>query len=535
VRIVIYNIKLNLTSKVKNVFETKILIPNANLNSIQFKLKIFDGAQEIDYLQYQEAFLYFEKKNGTISIGEAEINADHVLYDLQQSDYSFPGVVRAELRLYSEDSIYAPLYFTFVSLKSIDTDGETAHNYIDMLQRTLERAKELLGDIPKIEGVLSAQSDLPAIGKQGDAYIVKEENDVGNIYVWDNGAWALAGVTGLKGDAGESAYNLAIDAGFDGSLEEWLESLKGATGDEGATGPEGPEGIQGPRGPDGIQGSQGIQGVQGAQGERGIPGTPGADGKSAYSVAVEEGFAGDVDAWLASLKGEPGEKGDPGPVGPVGSEGPIGGVGSTGADGKSAYEIALENGFSGSKAAWLESLRGPEGQGINILDVYNTLDELSAAHPEGQSGDCYVVLNSDDTGSIYIWKDSDWTFSGKTGAKGEQGADGKSAYEIAAENGFSGDADAWLESLQGPEGEQGPQGSEGSEGSEGPEGAQGVQGEDGKSAYQIAVELGFIGVESEWLESLKGEKGDEGDQGPQGSTGAQGPVGPQGVEGDSAR
>lgn len=35
----------------------------------------------------------------------------------------------------------------------------------------------------------------------------------------------------------------------------------------------------------------------------------------------------------------------------------------------------------------------------------------------------------------------------------------------------------------------------------------GVDGKDGKSAYEVAVENGFIGTEQEWLESLKGEKG----------------------------
>ena len=34
-----------------------------------------------------------------------------------------------------------------------------------------------------------------------------------------------------------------------------------------------------------------------------------------------------------------------------------------------------------------------------------------------------------------------------------------------------------------------------------------IKGEDGKSAYQIAVENGFIGTEAEWLESLKGDTG----------------------------
>lgn len=39
----------------------------------------------------------------------------------------------------------------------------------------------------------------------------------------------------------------------------------------------------------------------------------------------------------------------------------------------------------------------------------------------------------------------------------------------------------------------------------------GTRGGDGKSAYQIAVDNGFIGNEAQWLASLKGDKGDKGD------------------------
>lgn len=38
-------------------------------------------------------------------------------------------------------------------------------------------------------------------------------------------------------------------------------------------------------------------------------------------------------------------------------------------------------------------------------------------------------------------------------------------------------------------------------------------GNDGKSAYEIAVDNGFVGTETEWLESLKGSDGDKGDNG----------------------
>lgn len=62
----------------------------------------------------------------------------------------------------------------------------------------------------------------------------------------------------------------------------------------------------------------------------------------------------------------------------------------------------------------------------------------------------------------------------------------KSAYDIAVDNGFVGTEQEWLDSLK-----------------------------QGKSAYEIAVENGFVGSEVEWLESLKGSKGDAGDDGMQ--------------------
>ena len=44
----------------------------------------------------------------------------------------------------------------------------------------------------------------------------------------------------------------------------------------------------------------------------------------------------------------------------------------------------------------------------------------------------------------------------------------------------------------------------------------GENGIDGKSAYQLAVEKGFIGTEAEWIASLKGKNGLQGIQGPKG-------------------
>lgn len=102
----------------------------------------------------------------------------------------------------------------------------------------------------------------------------------------------------------------------------------------------------------------------------------------------------------------------------VDDEGNIRVLESSGQDGKSAYELAVEEGFIGSEVQWLQSLKG-----IN----------------------------------------------------------GKSAYQIALDGGFTGTSQEWLESLVGVE---------------------------GKSAYQVAVEAGFSGTNLDWLDSLKGDTGE---------------------------
>lgn len=51
----------------------------------------------------------------------------------------------------------------------------------------------------------------------------------------------------------------------------------------------------------------------------------------------------------------------------------------------------------------------------------------------------------------------------------------------------------------------------------------------GKSAYEIAVDEGYSGTETQWLESLKGDNGEPGPQGPQGEKGDKGDPGAGGV------
>ena len=81
--------------------------------------------------------------------------------------------------------------------------------------------------------------------------------------------------TGLDGQNGLSAYEIAVKNGFAGTEEQWLESLKGQDGQPGQNGSDGV----------GINGQNGL---------------------SAYEIAVNHGFSGSEEEWLESLKGQNG-------------------------------------------------------------------------------------------------------------------------------------------------------------------------------------------------------------------------------------
>ena len=160
-----------------------------------------------------------------------------------------------------------------------------------------------------------------------------------------------------KGKDGKSAYQIATENGFIGTEEEWLESLKGIDGKDGADGAPGQDGIDGKNGADGHDGVNGI------------------DGKSAYEIAVANGFTGTEVEWLESLKGSDGRDGADGLPGKDGIDGE---PGVNGTDGKSAYIIAVEHGFTGTETEWLASLKGADGKDAPEVDLsnYATKDEL---------------------------------------------------------------------------------------------------------------------------------------------------------------
>ena len=209
---------------------------------------------------------------------------------------------------------------------------------------------------------------------------------------------AVAAVEGIEDDIEQTVTDLLLSGE--------IELPPGKQGPEGPEGPQGPPGPPGADGKDGDDGERGPEGPRGPKGEDGAPGAPGADGNdgaSAYQVAVAAGFVGTEAEWLDSLVGEEGPRGPQGkrgPEGPQGEEGPRGPAGAPGEEGS-------------------EGPRGPQGI-------------------QGEPGS-----------------------DGSDGADGAPGADGKSAYQIALDEGFVGDEAAFLDSLVGAEGPQGPKGEKG--------------------------------------------------------------------------
>lgn len=192
--------------------------------------------------------------------------------------------------------------------------------------------------------------------------------------------------------------------------------------------------------------------------------------------------------------------------------------------GYSAYEVALQQGFEGSKDEWLRALVGPQGEtGVSISDVRLnddftltvTLDngtEFTTESIKGNKGDKGQKGDKGDKGDIgigisFVRLNDDYTLT----IIFSDGSDYKTHIPIRGEKGQQG-----VQGVQGPKGdtgERGPQGQQGIQGEQGPRGQTGPQGQIGP-------------------QGPKGQKGDTGQRGPQGQVGPKGKQGPQGPKGD---
>ena len=174
---------------------------------------------------------------------------------------------------------------------------------------------------------------------------------------------ALNSYSPRTGIDGKSAYDIWIDNGNTGTIDDFLDSLIGPIGPVGPRGLRGERGERGEQGPQGIQGIQGIQGEQGEQGEKGDPFT--------YDDFTEEQLAGLV-----------------GPQGPQGEQGPKGDQGNTGSSVEYPYELV--NNLTTNDAT--KGLSAQMGKQIGSL-INGTLFDFAL------TANYYVVWNQGDLAS----------------------------------------------------------------------------------------------------------------------------------------
>lgn len=144
------------------------------------------------------------------------------------------------------------------------------------------------GDTPYIKdgywwiGGLNTQVPTSTPGPKGDTPEIKE------------GYWWISGKnTGVlaspKGDPGKSAYEIAVEEGFSGTISEWLTSLRGPSGEKGENGQDGTTPHIGSNGNWYLgERDTGVQ-AQGPKGNPGAHGKDGAPGKDGLTTAVNIG------------------------------------------------------------------------------------------------------------------------------------------------------------------------------------------------------------------------------------------------------
>ena len=159
--------------------------------------------------------------------------------------------------------------------------------------------------------------------------------------------------------------------------------------------------LQGPQGVQGVQGIQGIQGDTGPQGIQGETGLQGIDGKSAYTVAVENGFVGTETQWLVSLVGDTGATGATGngidSVVKTGTVGLIDTYTVTMTSGDTAT-FTVTNGLDGTNGVGVDHIAKTSGTGAaGTVDVYTAWGDVAETVNLGTFN---VYNGQDGTGAI---------------------------------------------------------------------------------------------------------------------------------------
>jgi hypothetical protein len=145
-----------------------------------------------------------------------------------------------------------------------------------------------------------------------------------------------------------------------------------------------------------------------ARGEKGDP------GESAYELAVDEGYEGTLDQWLASLKGEPGEDGAPGTDGAPGVGVPVGGT--TGQvlakSSNSDYATTWVNQSGGGASVGSLNTTATTAQETNASESMGNNITLHKISKTGNLGDLTnVTISSVSSGQVLSYNGTGWVNS----------------------------------------------------------------------------------------------------------------------------
>lgn len=209
------------------------------------------------------------------------------------------------------------------------------------------------------------------------------------------------GIPGPRGPAGKSTYELAVEQGFVGTLEEWLLTQVGPEG------PEGPKGCDGERGPAGPKGDKGEAGTGLTNRGSFVLGT--TYNPSDYAFAAGTSAASSMFISQASAPFVAAAQPKDDPINWVEFSAPAGADGADGADGVDGINgKSVELRKSGSAVQWrqtddvwadlvaLSEITGPQGpqgtQGIQgIQGPAGSKGDTGAAGRDGIDGAQYVV------------------------------------------------------------------------------------------------------------------------------------------------
>ncbi len=203
--------------------------------------------------------------------------------------------------------------------------------------------------------------------------------------------------------------------------------------------------------------------------------------------------------------------------------------GIDGVNGKSAYELAVENGYKGTLLEWLASLRG---SGISLLGIESDIvDELTTAYTFLYSDGTTFTF------SVRNGKDGEKGEKGEDGVGiasiEKTRTDGSSdVYTITYTDGrtFSFTIYNGKDGADGKDGKDGKNGTDGTNGKNGSDGTDGRNGTDGKNTSRTVLTDGRKGADgADGKDGLDGKDGKDGIDGVDGKDGLDGKDGKDGV------